>query len=62
MNSTNINSYMFTSHLVLNLSMIRRNTGTILNITSITGLEAPPFPGKPCTTPTKRARRSLRMR
>lgn len=46
MNSTNINGYMFLSHSVLNRSMIPRNSGTILNITSITGLQAPPFPGE----------------
>lgn len=46
MNSTNINGYMFLSHSVLNHSMVPRNSGTILNITSITGLQAPPFPGE----------------
>jgi len=46
MNNTNINGYMFMSHAVLNKSMIPRNSGTILNITSITGLEVPPFPGE----------------
>ena len=46
MNNTNINGYMFMAHAVLNHSMIPQNSGTILNITSITGLEAPPFPGE----------------
>lgn len=46
MNSTNIDGYMFLSHSVLNRCMVPRNSGTILNITSITGLQAPPFPGE----------------
>lgn len=44
--STNVNGPMFVSHSVLNRSMIARKTGTILNITSVTGLEVPPFPGE----------------
>ncbi|KAB8207725.1 hypothetical protein BDV34DRAFT_191618 [Aspergillus parasiticus] len=46
MNNTNINGYMFMAHAVLNHSMLRRKAGTILNITSVTGLEVPPFPGE----------------
>ncbi|KAJ5599163.1 short chain type dehydrogenase [Penicillium hetheringtonii] len=46
MNNTNINGYMFTTHSVLNHSMMNHKAGTILNITSITGLEVPPFPGE----------------
>lgn len=46
MNNTNINGYMFMAHSVLNRSMMTRKAGTILNITSITGLEVPPFPGE----------------
>ncbi|OQE31931.1 hypothetical protein PENSTE_c001G10388 [Penicillium steckii] len=46
MNNTNINGYMFMTHSVLNHSMMNRKAGTILNITSITGLEVPPFPGE----------------
>ncbi|THZ71786.1 NADP-dependent L-serine/L-allo-threonine dehydrogenase ydfG [Aureobasidium pullulans] len=48
MNSTNINGYMFVTYSVLNHSMRTpsRHTGTILNITSTTALEAPPFPGE----------------
>lgn len=34
------------AHAVLNHSMLRRKAGTILNITSVTGLEVPPFPGE----------------
>ncbi|KAJ5488634.1 hypothetical protein N7539_003524 [Penicillium diatomitis] len=44
--STNINGPMFVTHSVLNRSMVSRNSGTILNITSVTGLEVPPFPGE----------------
>ncbi|KAL4868591.1 hypothetical protein BDV12DRAFT_96242 [Aspergillus spectabilis] len=46
MNSTNINGLMFVTYAVLNLSMLRRKEGTILNVTSVTGLEVPPFPGE----------------
>ncbi|OOF94917.1 hypothetical protein ASPCADRAFT_208568 [Aspergillus carbonarius ITEM 5010] len=46
MNSTNINGLMFTTYAVLNASMKPRKAGTILNITSVTGLEVPPFPGE----------------
>lgn len=46
MNNTNINGYMFASHAVLNHAMMRNKAGTILNVTSITGLEVPPFPGE----------------
>jgi NADP-dependent 3-hydroxy acid dehydrogenase YdfG len=46
MNSTNINGYMYTTHAVLNRSFMPRKSGTILNITSVTGLEVPHFPGE----------------
>ncbi|KAL4820710.1 hypothetical protein BDW67DRAFT_153052 [Aspergillus spinulosporus] len=46
MNSTNINGLMFVTYAVLNSSMMRRKEGTILNVTSVTGLEVPPFPGE----------------
>ncbi|KAH8201235.1 hypothetical protein TruAng_004625 [Truncatella angustata] len=46
MNNTNVNGYMFAAHAVLNRSMLARGEGTILNITSTTALEAPPFPGE----------------
>ncbi|KAL0566601.1 hypothetical protein V5O48_015411 [Marasmius crinis-equi] len=52
MNNTNINGYMYIAHSVLNRSMLSQNggkgAGTILNITSTTALEAPPFPGEAC--------------
>lgn len=47
MTSTNINGYMFTAYAVLNAGKMKeRKKGTILNITSTTGLEVPPFPGE----------------
>ncbi|KAL4896180.1 hypothetical protein BDV59DRAFT_129576 [Aspergillus ambiguus] len=46
MNGTNINGLMFVTYAVLNSSMMERKTGTILNVTSVTGLEVPPFPGE----------------
>jgi 3-hydroxy acid dehydrogenase/malonic semialdehyde reductase len=46
MNATNIDGMMFVSYSVLNRSMMKRKEGTILNITSVTGLEVPPFPGE----------------
>ncbi|KAJ5184251.1 hypothetical protein N7492_001867 [Penicillium capsulatum] len=44
--STNVNGPMFVTHSVLNRTMLARKAGTILNITSVTGLEVPPFPGE----------------
>lgn len=47
MTSTNVNGYMYAAYSVLNTGgMNQRKKGTILNITSVTGLEAPPFPGE----------------
>jgi 3-hydroxy acid dehydrogenase/malonic semialdehyde reductase len=46
MNNTNINGYMFALHAVLKHAMMQNKTDTILNVTSITGLEVPPFPGE----------------
>ncbi|SPO06891.1 probable short-chain alcohol dehydrogenase of unknown specificity [Cephalotrichum gorgonifer] len=46
MNNTNVNGLMFVTHSVLNRSMLSRGAGTILNITSVTGLEPPPFRGE----------------
>lgn len=46
MNNTNVNGYMFVTHAVLNHSMMAQSEGTILNVTSTTALEAPPFPGE----------------
>lgn len=46
MNGTNVSGLMYVTHAVLNKSMICQGQGTILNITSVTGLEVPPFPGE----------------
>jgi NADP-dependent 3-hydroxy acid dehydrogenase YdfG len=47
MTSTNINGYMFAAYSVLNTGrMNQRKKGTILNVTSVTGLEVPPFSGE----------------
>ncbi|RSL92216.1 hypothetical protein CEP52_013942 [Fusarium oligoseptatum] len=46
MSGTNINAVMFTTHAVLNLSMWPRKKGKILNVSSVTGLECPPFNGE----------------
>lgn len=46
MNNTNVNGVMFVTYAVLNASMAPRNTGIILNVTSTTALEVPPFPGE----------------
>jgi 3-hydroxy acid dehydrogenase / malonic semialdehyde reductase len=46
MNGTNIGGVMYTTHAVLNHSMWSRKTGTIVNISSVTGLECPPFDGE----------------
>ncbi|GJD04560.1 NADP-dependent L-serine/L-allo-threonine dehydrogenase ydfG [Colletotrichum higginsianum] len=48
MSNTNINGTMFVTHSVLNRSMMRQKSGkgTILNVTSTTALEVPPFPGE----------------
>lgn len=46
MNNTNTNGLMFMTYAVLNASFMKKKAGTILNISSITGLEVPPFPGE----------------
>ncbi|EON69894.1 hypothetical protein W97_09158 [Coniosporium apollinis CBS 100218] len=46
MNNTNINGMMWVTHAVLNQSILSRKEGTILNVTSTTALEVPPFPGE----------------
>ncbi|KAL1587872.1 hypothetical protein WHR41_03269 [Cladosporium halotolerans] len=49
MNATNVSGYMYAAHAVLNRAMLSPSAsgrGTILNITSTTAHEAPPFPGE----------------
>ncbi|KAF4312316.1 Short-chain dehydrogenase/reductase SDR [Botryosphaeria dothidea] len=45
--ATNVNGYMYAAHAVLSAGgMLARGRGTVLNVTSVTGLEVPPFPGE----------------
>lgn len=46
MSGTNINGVMYATHAILNHSMWERKRGTIINISSVTGLECPPFNGE----------------
>lgn len=47
MTGTNVNGMLFTTYAVLNEGKMKeRRRGTILNITSTTALEVPPFPGE----------------
>ncbi|ETI43350.1 hypothetical protein F443_11690 [Phytophthora nicotianae P1569] len=44
---TNISGVLFAAHAVLNQGgMMAQKQGVIVNVTSVTGLEAPPFPGE----------------
>ncbi|KAK1941581.1 NADP-dependent 3-hydroxy acid dehydrogenase YdfG [Phytophthora citrophthora] len=44
---TNISGLLFTTHAALNQGgMAARKRGVVVNVTSVTGLEAPPFPGE----------------
>ncbi|KAF2638407.1 NADP-dependent L-serine/L-allo-threonine dehydrogenase ydfG [Massarina eburnea CBS 473.64] len=47
MTGTNVNGMLFTTYAVLNEGGMKENgKGTILNVTSTTALEVPPFPGE----------------
>ena len=47
MSGTNLNGFMFTTYAVLNEGRMKeRKQGTIINVTSTTGLQVPPFPGE----------------
>ncbi|GIC92807.1 SDR family oxidoreductase [Aspergillus udagawae] len=46
MNGTNISGLMYTTYFVLNKCMWPRKQGTIINVSSVTGLECPPFDGE----------------
>lgn len=48
-----MNGVMFATHAVLNQSMWPRKRGTILNVSSVTGLECPPFDGEAVYHATK---------
>lgn len=44
---TNVSGYFYVTHAVLNAGgMMKAKSGVILNISSTTGLEVPPFPGE----------------
>lgn len=44
---TNVTGYMYMTHAVLNAGgMLAAKRGTIMNVTSTTALEVPPFPGE----------------
>ena len=57
--NTNIHGMMFTTYAVLNAGMRERKAGTILNVTSVTGLEVPPFPGEAVYHTTKAAQEAF---
>lgn len=46
MSGTNVNGLLYCTHSVLRHSMWPRKAGTVLNISSVTGLECPPFNGE----------------
>lgn len=46
MNGTNVSGMMYCTHAVLNSGMLTAKSGIILNVTSTTALEVPPFPGE----------------
>ncbi|KAI9154987.1 NAD(P)-binding protein [Paramyrothecium foliicola] len=46
MAGTNINGVMYMTHSIIRRSMWPRKKGVILNVSSVTGLECPPFDGE----------------
>lgn len=52
---TNLKGMLYATHAVLNTGMMERGSGTIMNITSTTALEVPPFPGEAIYHTTKAA-------
>ncbi|KAK5936627.1 hypothetical protein PMZ80_011092 [Knufia obscura] len=52
---TNLKGMLYTTHAILNTGMMERKSGTIMNITSTTALEVPPFPGEAIYHTTKAA-------
>lgn len=60
MTETNLSGYLYVTHAVLNAGgMLTLPTATILNITSVTGLELPPFPGESIYHTTKAAQEAF---
>lgn len=62
---TNLKGMLYVTHAVLNASspscksMLERGQGTIMNITSTTALEVPPFPGEAIYHTTKAAQEAF---
>ncbi|KAF7845777.1 hypothetical protein BT93_L0685 [Corymbia citriodora subsp. variegata] len=67
MTGTNLSGMLYTTHAVLNVasssgsnsSMLKRGKGTIMNITSTTAMEVPPFPGECIYHTTKAAQEAF---
>ncbi|GMF49939.1 unnamed protein product [Phytophthora fragariaefolia] len=60
---TNLSGVLYAAHAVLNQGgMAARKRGVILNVTSVTALEVPPFSGRLCITWLRRDRRAFRTR
>jgi NADP-dependent 3-hydroxy acid dehydrogenase YdfG len=57
---TNLSGMLYTTHAALNVGgMLTRKQSTILNITSTTALEVPPFPGESIYHTTKAAQEAF---
>lgn len=60
MTGTSVNGYMFAAYAVLNAGgMRRRKAGTILNVTSTGGLDAPAYPGEAVYQTSKAAQEAF---
>jgi len=60
MTGTNLSGYLYVTHAVLNAGgMLKVPSATILNVTSVTGLELPPFPGESIYHTTKAAQEAF---
>ena len=60
MTGTNLSGMLYVTHAVLNAGkMLTLPTATILNVTSVTGLELPPFPGESIYHTTKAAQEAF---
>lgn len=60
MTGTNLSGYLYVTHAVLNAGgMLKLPSATILNVTSVTGLELPPFPGESIYHTTKAAQEAF---
>ncbi|KAB2570471.1 NADP-dependent l-serine l-allo-threonine dehydrogenase [Lasiodiplodia theobromae] len=60
MTATNVDGVLFAAHAALNQGgMLDAARGTIVNVTSVTGLEVPPFPGEAVYHATKAAQEAF---